>query len=85
MFWKAPLTSTEAMMRSTGFMSAAVSWRKMASCGDRPRKAHHSLAGMSGSGWGQMWRRRMVQTILTSVTAHTIGRQLSGSGQSPFL
>ena len=26
----------------------------------------------------------MVQTILTPVTAHTMGRQLSGSGQSPF-
>ena len=24
------------MMRSTGSMSAMVSWRKMASCGDRP-------------------------------------------------
>ena len=31
-----------------------------------------------------MRRRRMVQTILTSVPAHTVGRQLSGLGQSPF-
>ena len=29
--WKSPLTSREAMMRSTASMSANVSWRKMAS------------------------------------------------------
>ena len=28
---------------------------------------------------------RMVQAILTSVTAQTMGRQLSGFAQSPFL
>ena len=43
------------------------------------------LAGMWGSRWGRMRRRRMVQTILTSVTAQTMGRQLSGFAQSPFL
>ena len=37
------------------------------------------------SRWGRMRRRRMVQTILTSVTAQTMGRQLSGFAQSPFL
>ena len=62
-----------------------VSWRKMASCGDRPGMASQRLAGMWGSRWGRMRRRRMVQTILTSVTAQTIGRQLSGLAQSPFL
>ena len=72
-------------MRSTGSMSAMVSWRKMASCGDRPGIAPVRLAGMLGSTWGQMRRRRMVQTILTSVTAHTTERQLSGLAQSPFL
>ena len=69
MFGKAPLMSGEAMMRSTGSMSAMVSWRKMASCGDWPGMAPQRLAGMWGSRWGRMWRRRMVQTILTSVTA----------------
>ena len=85
MFEKAPLTSREAMMKSTGSMSAMVSWRKMASCGDRPGMAPQMLAGMSGSGWGRTERRRMVQTIWTSVTAQTMGRQLSGFAQSPFL
>ena len=72
-------------MRSTGSMSAMVSWRKMASCGDRPGMAPQRLAGMWGSKWGRMRRRRTVQTILTSVTAQTMGRQLSGLAQSPFL
>ena len=39
MFRKAPSTSREVMMRSTGSMSAMVSWRKMASCGVRPGMA----------------------------------------------
>ena len=85
MFGKPPLTSREAMMRSTGSVSAMVSWRKMALCGDRPGMACQRLAGMWGSRWGRMRRRRMVQTILTSVTAQTMGRQLSGFAQSPFL
>ena len=85
MFRKAPLTSREAMMRSTGSMSAMVSWRKMASCGDRPRMAPQRLAGMWGSRWGRMGRRKMVKTIFTSVTAQTMGRQLSGLAESPFL
>ena len=85
MFGKAPLTSREALMRSTRSMLAMVSWRKMASCGDRPGMAPQRLAGMWGSRWGRMRRRRMVQTILTSVTPQTLGRQLSGLTQSPFL
>ena len=85
MFGKAPLTSREAMMRSTGSMSAKLSWRKMASCGNRPWMAPQRLAGMWGSRWGRMRRRRMAQTILTSVTAQTMGRKLSGFAQSPFL
>ena len=75
MFGRAPLTSREAM----------VSWRKMASCGDQPGMPPGSLPGMWGSRWGRMRRRRMVQTILTSVTAQTMGRQFSGFAQSPFL
>ena len=50
-----------------------------------PGIAPQRLAGMWGSRWGRMRRRRMVQTILTSVTARTMGHQLSGSAQSPFL
>ena len=84
MFGKAPLTSWEAMMRSNGYMSAMVSWRKMASSGDRPGMAPQRLAVMWGSRCGRMRRRRMVQTIFTSVTAQTMGRQLSGLTQSPF-
>ena len=84
MFWKSPLTSRE-MMRSTGSMSAMVSWRMMASCEDRPGMAPKRLAGMCGSRWGRMRRSRMVQTILNSVTAQTMGCELSGFAQSPFL
>ena len=73
------------MMMSTGSMSVMVSWRKMAWCGDQPGIAPQRLAGMWGSRWGQMRQRRMVQTILTSVTAQTNGRQLSGLAQSPLL
>ena len=72
-------------MRSTGSMSAMVSWRRMASRGDGPELAAQRLAGMWGSRWGRMRRRRMIQAILTSVTAQTMGRQLSGFAQSPFL
>ena len=72
-------------MRSTGSMSAMVSWRKMALCGDRPWMGPQRLVGMWGSGWGRMRRRRTVQTILTSETAQTTGRQWSGLAQSPFL
>ena len=85
MLGKAPLTSREAMMTATGSMSAMVSWVKMASCGDRPGMALQRLAGMRGSRWGRMLCRRMVQNILTSVTAQIMGRQLSGLAQSPFL
>ena len=85
MFGKASSDSREAMMRSTGSMSAMVSWRKMAPCGDRPGMPPERLAGMWGSRWGRMRRRRTVQTILTSVTPHTMGRQLSGLARSPFL
>ena len=85
MFQKAHLTSRGAMMRSTESLSAAVSWRKMASCGDRPAMAPKRLAGICGSRWGRMRRRRTVRRILNSVTAKTLGRQLSGLAQSPFL
>ena len=85
MFGNAPPTSRKAMMRSTGSMSAVVSWRKMASCADLPGIAPQRLAGMWETRWWQIFRRMMVQTILTSITAHTMGRQLSGSAQSPFL
>ena len=47
--------------------------------------APQRLAGMWGSRWGRMRRRRMVQTILTYVTGQTLGSQLSGLAQSPFL
>ena len=58
---------------------------EMASCGDRPGMAPPRLAGMLGSRWRQMRRRRTVQTIWTSVTVQTMGRQLSGLAQSRFL
>ena len=45
--------------------------------------APQRLAGMWGSRWGRMRRRRTVQTILTPVTAQTMGRQLSGLAQGP--
>ena len=62
MFGKALLASREAMMRSTGSMSAMVSWRKMASCGDRPGMAPRGLLvcwGLGGGGCGVGgWSRR---------------------------
>ena len=85
MLGKALLTSREPMMRSTGSISVTASWRKMASYGDVPGVAPQRLAVMWGSRSGRMRRRRIVQTIFTSVTTHTMGRQLSGSAQSPFL
>ena len=84
-FRKAPLTSREAMMRSTTCTSVTVSWKKMAPCGEHPGIAPQRLAGMWGSRWGRMRRRMMVQTMLTSVTPHTMGRQLSRLARSPFL
>ena len=66
-------------------MSVTVSWRKMASCGDLPGVAPQMLTVMWGSRWRRMLRRRIVQTIFTFVTAHNMGRQSSGSAQSPFL
>ena len=59
-------------MRPNGSMSAMVSWRKMASCEDRPGMATQKLAGMWGSRWGWIRRRRMVQTILTSYGAPVV-------------
>ena len=76
MFGKAPLTSREVMMRSTGSLFVTVCWRKMAWCGDQPGIAPQRLAGMP---------ERTVRTILNSMTAHTMGRQLSGLAQFPFL
>ena len=43
------------------------------------------LAGMFASRRGRKRHRRTVETILTSVTAQTMGHQLSGLAQSPFL
>ena len=85
MFGKASLTSIEAMMRSTGSMSAIALWRKMASCRDRPGIALMRLAGTWGPRSGRMRCWRMVQTILTSVTAHTMEGQWFVLAQSPFL
>ena len=48
MFGKTRLTSREAMMSSTGCMSAMVSWRKMASCGDPPRNGPQEAGGYMG-------------------------------------
>ena len=66
-------------------ISTMVFWRKMRSFGDRPGMAPQRLAGTWGSRWGRMRGRRMVQTISTSVTAKTMGRQLSRLAQSLFV
>ena len=84
MFGKAPLTSREAMMRSTGSMSAMVSWRKIASCEDLPWMAPQRLAGIWGSRWGRMRRGRTVQTILTSVMHRLWGASCPGWPSPPF-
>ena len=57
MFGKAPLTSREVMMRSTGSMWAMVSWRKMASCGDRPGMAPQRLALLDLRALFESWVR----------------------------
>ena len=66
-------------------MSSAVSWRKMASCGDLPAMAPHMLAGTWAKTAGAMRPRMSVHTSLTSVVAQTMGRQFPGCAQSPFL
>ena len=83
MFGKATLMSKEVLIRSGGYMSATVSCSP--SCRDRPRIALQRLADMWGSRWGRRRRRRVVQTILSSVTAQTVGRHLSGMAHGPFL
>ena len=50
-----------------------------------PRIAPQRLVAMWGSRWGRTGRWGMVQTIFTSVTAQTMGHQLSWTAQSPLL
>ena len=81
----APWTSREAIIISWGFISSAVSWRKMASWGDLPAMAPHMLAGMWAKTASAMQPRMSVHTSLTSVVAQTMGCQFPGCAQSPFL
>ena len=84
MLGKARSTWTQAMLRSTGSMSVTASWRKMASCGDLPRVASQRVARIWGSRWGRTRRKRIVQTIFTSVTAHAMGGPVVRVGPVPF-
>ena len=57
----------------------------MASWGDLPAMARHMLAGVWAKTAGAMRPTMSVHTSLTSVVAHTMGRQFPGCDQSPFL
>ena len=68
-----------------GFMSSAVSRKKMTSLGDLSAMAPHIWAGTWAKDAGAMRPKISVYSSLTLVVAHTMGRQFRGCAQSPFL
>ena len=68
------LWSREATIISYGFISTAVSWRKMASGGDLLAMAPHMMAGGWVKAVGAMRPRIRVHMIFTSMAVHTMGR-----------
>ena len=85
MLGKAPLTSTEVMMWLIGSMSTTASCIKMASDGDLPGMAPHIVGGIARCTAGATRWRMSIQMSLASAVAHTMGVQLSGFAQLPFL
>ena len=82
---KAPLTSRDVMMRLIGSMSTTASCINMASNGDLPGMAPHIVGGIARSTTGAICLRMSIHMSLASVVAHTMGLQLSGFAQLPFI
>ena len=85
MLGKAPLTSTDVMMRLIGSMSTRASCKDMASSGDLPGMAPHIVRGTAQYTAGASCVRMSIQMSLASVVAHTMGLQFSWFAQSVFL
>ena len=85
MLGKAPLTSRDVMMRLIGSMSTTVSCINMASSANLPGMAPHILGGTARYTAGATRLRMSIQMSLAFVVAHTMGLQLSGFIQLPFL
>ena len=66
-------------------MSVLMSWRKRASWGDLPARVLHMLAGTWAKSAGASWPRISVDSSLSSVVPHAMGRQFPHCAQSPFL
>ena len=73
------------MTRLIGSMSTTAFCRNMASNGDLPGMAPHIVAGVARYIAGATRLRMSIHMSLASVVAHTMGLQLSGFAQSPFL
>ena len=82
---KAPLTTRDVMMRLIGSMPTTVSCINMAFSGDLLGMVPHILGGTARYTAGATRLRMSIQMSLASVVAHTMGLQLSGFAQSPFL
>ena len=85
MLGKVPLTSRDVMMRLIGSMSTTASCINMASNGDLPGMAPHIVGGTARYTAGATRLRMSIHMSLASVVAHTMGLQLSGFAQLPFL
>ena len=85
MLGKAPLSSRDVMMRLIGSMSTTASCINMASSGSLPGMARLVLGGTPQYTAGASRLRMSIQMSSASVVAHTMGLQLSGFAQSPFL
>ena len=85
MLGKAPLTSRDVIRRLIGSMSTPASCMNMASRGDLPGMAPHIVGGIARYTAGATRLRMSIRMSLASVVAHTMGLQLSGYAQSPFL
>ena len=85
MLGKAPLTFRSVMMRLIGSMSTTASCINMASNGDLPGMAPHIVGGIARYNAEATRLRMSIHMRLASVVAHTMGLQLSGFAQVPFL
>ena len=85
MLGKAPMTFRHVMMRLIGSMSTKASCINMASNGELRRMAPHIVGNIARYTAGATRLRMSIHMSLASVVAHTMGLQLSGFAQSPFL
>ena len=71
------------MIISYTFMYIVVSWERMASWGDLPAKAPHMLVRTWMKTAGAMQPKMSFRVSLTSLVAHTMGRQFTGTPSPP--